>query len=41
VTSIPFARALAARGLEMASEVALGRTRLADVTRTPARRHRS
>jgi hypothetical protein len=40
-TSIPFARALAARGVEMASEVALGRTRLADVTRAPARRARS
>jgi hypothetical protein len=40
-TTIPFARALAARGIEMASEVALGRTRLADVTRTPARRARS
>jgi hypothetical protein len=40
-TSIPFARALAARGIEMASEVALGRTRLEDVTRAPARRARS
>ena len=40
-TAIPFARALAARGIEMASEVALGRTRLADVSRTPARRGRS
>jgi hypothetical protein len=40
-TAIPFARALAARGLEMASEVALGRTRLADVSRAPARRARS
>jgi hypothetical protein len=40
-TGIPFARALAARGIEMASEVALGRTRLADVTRAPARRARS
>ena len=40
-TAIPFARALAARGVEMASEVALGRTRLADVSRTPARRGRS
>jgi hypothetical protein len=39
-TAIPFARALAARGIEMASEVALGRTRLADVTRAPARRAR-
>jgi len=40
-TEIPFARALAARGIEMASEVALGRTRLADVSRAPARRARS
>jgi len=40
-TSVPFARALAARGIEMASEVALGRTRLADVSRAPARRARS
>ena len=40
-TSIPFARALAARGIEVASEVALGRTRLADVSRAPARRARS
>jgi hypothetical protein len=40
-TAIPFARGLAARGIEMASEVALGRTRLADVTRAPARRPRS
>jgi hypothetical protein len=40
-TAIPFARALAARGLEMASEVALGRTRLTDVSRAPARRARS
>jgi hypothetical protein len=39
-TGIPFARALAARGIEMASEVALGRTRLADVSRAPARRAR-
>jgi hypothetical protein len=39
-TGIPFARALAARGIEMASEVALGRTRLADVSRAPARRTR-
>ncbi len=38
-TAIPFARALAARGIEMASEVALGRTRLADVSRAPARAH--
>jgi hypothetical protein len=40
-TVIPFARALAARGIAMASEVALGRTRLADVSRAPARRPRS
>jgi hypothetical protein len=40
-TAIPFARALAARGLEMAAEVALGRARLDDVSRVPARRARS
>ena len=40
-TAIPFARALGARGIEMASDVALGRTRLADVSRAPARRTRS
>lgn len=40
-TGIPFARALAARGLEMATEVALGRARLDDVSRAPARRARS
>jgi len=39
--ALPFARALAARGIEMASEVALGRTRLDDVSRAPARRTRS
>ncbi|HEX7214334.1 MAG TPA: hypothetical protein VF578_08995 [Methylomirabilota bacterium] len=39
-TAIPFARALAARGLEMATEVALGRARLDDVSRAPARRAR-
>jgi hypothetical protein len=39
--AIPFARALAARGIEMASEVALGRTRLDEVSRAPARRTRS
>ena len=39
-TGIPFARALAARGLEMAAEVALGRARLDDVSRAPARRAR-
>jgi len=37
---IPFARALAARGLEMAAEVALGRARLDDVSRAPSRRGR-
>jgi hypothetical protein len=40
-TPIPFVRALAARGLEMAAEVALGRARLDDVSRAPARRARS
>ncbi len=40
-TAIPFIRALAARGLEMAAEVALGRARLDDVSRAPARRARS
>ena len=40
-TAIPFARALAARGLEMATEVALGRAKLDDVSRAPARRARS
>jgi hypothetical protein len=39
-TAIPFVRALAARGLEMATEVALGRARLDDVSRAPARRTR-
>jgi hypothetical protein len=39
-TGIPFVRALAARGLEMAAEVALGRARLDDVTRAPVRRAR-
>ena len=39
--AIPFARALAARGLEMAAEVALGRARLDEVSRAPARRARS
>jgi hypothetical protein len=38
--AIPFARALAARGVEMATEVALGRARLDDVSRAPARRTR-
>jgi hypothetical protein len=38
---IPFVRALAARGLELATEVALGRARLDDVSRGPARRPRS
>jgi hypothetical protein len=40
-TAIPFVRALAARGLEMAAEVALGRARLDEVSRAPARRARS
>jgi len=40
-TTISFVRALAARGLEMAAEVALGRARLDDVSRAPARRARS
>ncbi|HEY7204678.1 MAG TPA: hypothetical protein VIA61_10290 [Methylomirabilota bacterium] len=40
-TAIPFVRALAGRGLEMATEVALGRARLDDVSRAPARRARS
>ncbi|HUM17228.1 MAG TPA: hypothetical protein VL086_16145 [Candidatus Nitrosotalea sp.] len=40
-TALPFARALAGRGLEMATEVALGRARLDDVSRAPARRARS
>lgn len=39
--AIPFVRALAARGLEMAAEVALGRARLDEVSRAPARRTRS
>ena len=39
-SAIPFARALAARGVEMATEVALGRARLDDVSRAPARRVR-
>jgi hypothetical protein len=33
--SVPFARALALRGLDMAAEVALGRARPADVSRAP------
>jgi hypothetical protein len=40
-TSIPFVRALAARGLEMATEVALGRARLDEVSRAPVRRTRA
>jgi hypothetical protein len=39
--TIPFVRALAARGLEMAAEVALGRARLDEVSRAPSRRTRS
>jgi hypothetical protein len=40
-TAIPFVRALAGRGLEMAAEVALGRARPDEVSRAPARRARS
>jgi hypothetical protein len=39
--AIPFARALALRGLEMAGEVTLGRARLEDVSRAPAPRRRA
>lgn len=39
--SIPFARALVGRGLEVAGEVTLGRARLEDVSRAPARRRRA
>jgi hypothetical protein len=38
--AIPLVRALALRGLEVASEVALGRVKLSDVTRAPVRRSR-
>jgi hypothetical protein len=38
VRAVPLVRALALRGLEVATEVALGRVKLADVTRAPARR---
>jgi hypothetical protein len=38
---IPFMRTLAMRGLEMGAEVALGRAKLADVSRSPARKARS
>jgi hypothetical protein len=38
VESVALARALALRGLEVAGEVTLGRARLDDVSRTPARR---
>jgi hypothetical protein len=38
VESIALARALALRGLEVAGEVALGRARMEDVSRAPARR---
>jgi len=38
---IPFIRTLAMRGLEMGAEVALGRAKLADVSRSPQRRARS
>ncbi len=37
---IPFVRGLAMRGLEMGAEVALGRAKLADVSRAPARKTR-
>ncbi len=37
VSAIPLVRALALRGLEMAGEVALGRVKLADVSRAPVR----
>ena len=40
-TSIAFVRALAARGLEMAAEVALGRARIDEVSRAPVRRTRA
>jgi hypothetical protein len=36
--AIPFVRALASRGLELAAEVTLGRARLADVSRAPRTR---
>lgn len=39
VESVALARALALRGLEVAGEVTLGRARLDDVSRAPARRH--
>ena len=38
VESVAFARALALRGLEVAGEVTLGRAKLEDVSRAPARR---
>jgi hypothetical protein len=38
---LPFVRTLAMRGLTMGAEVALGRAKLADVTRTPARKTRA
>jgi hypothetical protein len=38
---IPFMRTLALRGLEMGAEVALGRAKLADVSRSPVRRART
>ncbi len=41
VESIPLARAMAFRGLELAGEVALGRVRLEEVSRAPAIRPRS
>jgi hypothetical protein len=38
VESVALARALARRGLEVAGEVTLGRAKLEDVSRAPARR---
>src|SRR5262249_46543265 len=38
---IPFVRTLALRGLEMGAEVALGRAKLADVSRSPQRKARA
>jgi hypothetical protein len=39
--TVPFARALIGRGLEVAGEVTLGRARLEDVSRAPAPRRRT
>jgi hypothetical protein len=38
VESVALARALALRGLEVAGEVTLGRAKMEDVSRAPARR---